>query len=125
MKAKSTCVSSARARSVWMAGAITRSIRSETPAASQWRLAMAVHSSETSQQSRRPPSGRALAMASEEVPVKVPTSTASRGRTAETSMERNAPWSLATCMRATPPSSRVAADSDASTASPAVVLSST
>ena len=58
-------------------------------------------------------------MASEEKPVKVPTSTANDGRSAATSTARNAAWSGATCIRASGPRAAVASINDCCTSSTA------
>jgi hypothetical protein len=52
--------------------------RSPSPARSQYRRATAVHSADTSQHTSRPPAGSARATASDESPVNVPISSASR-----------------------------------------------
>ena len=85
------------------AGARRRSILSARPAAAQCFFAIAVHSSDTSQQISFPPGSRPRAMATADVPVNVPTSTASRVPTRRASNVRSANWSGPICMRAAPP----------------------
>lgn len=98
MKAKSRCRSWGSSRSVSAAGPMRSSIRSATPARSQYRRAMPVYSSEMSKQVSRPSSGSPRAIASEESPVKVPTSTACRTPSSRVRKVRNAACSGATCI---------------------------
>src|ERR1700676_5168180 len=74
MNARSKSSSSGSERSVAMAGPSRSSIRSASPAFSQYFLATEVHSALMSQHNRLPPSASPLAMQIEEYPVKVPIS---------------------------------------------------
>lgn len=81
-------------------------MRSATPARSQYRRAVPVHSSLTSHASSRPPGASPRAMQIEEYPVKVPTSTACRVPVSFTSSVSSVPWSWLICIRALSGSSR-------------------
>src|SRR5919106_3504148 len=107
MNARSNSSPIGSERSVSSAGAIRSSILLSTPASFQYRRAIAVHSSLTSQQSRRPSSGRPRARASAEYPVNVPISMTFRAADTRHSMVMNAPCSGAICILLTPPSAAV------------------
>ncbi len=95
------CGSAGIARSVSSAGAILRSIRSATPAASQASFPYAVHSSEMSHAISTPSAGSACAMERVEKPVKVPISTMWRAPVSRTRKASSGPCSSADCIPAT------------------------
>src|SRR2546429_758464 len=98
MKARSTCSCTGSARNVSTAGARRSSIRSSRPARAQYLRAIAVNSSDTSQHSRRPSVPMPRAIAIEDRPVKVPTSTAYRAPVILAIMVRNPACSGAICI---------------------------
>jgi hypothetical protein len=87
-----------RPSSVSTAGASRSSTRSATPASAQARSATSVYSFDTSQQTICPPGGSARAIAVDEYPVKVPTSTIRRAPVSWTSSASSAPSSTAICI---------------------------
>jgi hypothetical protein len=96
MNATSNASPPGSARSVSSAGPSRSSIRSVSPALSQYFLATDVHSSLTSQLSSRPPGASPRAMQIEEYPVNVPTSTPARARLSRVSRVSSVPISGAT-----------------------------
>jgi hypothetical protein len=91
MNATSNASSAGSARSVPSAGPSRSSIRSVSPAFSQYLRATDVHSSLMSQDSSQPSAPSARAMQMEEYPVKVPIS-----------MPRRAPLSLVSSVSSVP-----------------------
>jgi len=90
--------SASSASRVCTAGPNRSSTLSATPASTQKRRAVAVYSSEMSQQIRRPSGGSARATASDEYPVNVPISRQRRPPVSSVSSARTAPCSGAICM---------------------------
>ncbi len=97
MNATSKASSRGSARSVSSAAPRRSSIRSASPAFSQYLRATEVHSSLTSQHSSRPPAPSPRAMQIDEYPVNVPTSIPRRARLSLVSSVSSVPISAATC----------------------------
>jgi len=95
--------------SVWLAAPILNSIRSDTPAAFQYGFAISVHFSSSSHPISRPCAGSASAIPSAVKPVNTPISSTRSAFTSRTSICSRLTVSGGLMLRATGPSSHVAA----------------